>query len=415
MKCFFRNTGYRRYLIATSVSRIGSGIRFVTFTWLAMKLAHFNYAVALTLLFEALPGLLLSQIVGVYVDRIDKRILATLVNLFQVFILITIPILSWLETLTIGILYLVIFFLATGDILYRTIRVGLVRELVPENTLLNANSISAMGEQIGLTVGAALAGLVIAWYSTNVAILVYVFCLLFGALHFWRVRKGYKVLDQHLERKPKGWKSLWMEIHAGHSYIQQHPDIIPIYLMLLMLISILRTINVLLPPFADDVLKVGSEGFGYIDSAFAVGAIVGSILLPRLRRYYEENFIMNIGVNGLAASLILFSTSFSLWMAILGYLLIGVTYQVWILNQTQAQKSVDLSYQGRVQTTFTFFSSIASILIYGVMGLLSEIVSQRWLYASQGLMLLLVWLGVSRLTKRNWKQSLTITREKNIT
>ncbi|WP_176560072.1 MFS transporter [Brevibacillus dissolubilis] len=409
----FQNKAYRRYFSATSVSRIGTGIRFVSLTWLAMELTNSSYAVALTLVFESLPGILFSPVLGVYVDRLDKRIFSTCVNLFQALVLTALFFAMQAGVLMPWHLYLVIFCLALADILYRTLRVTIVRELVPEDKLLVANTASAMGDQLGTTLGAAVAGLVIAWFSTQAAVGVYIVCLLIGAFFFWRIRKGY-VVAHTPSTKAKGWGAVLTELKAGYQYIGQHKEIIPIYGMMLVLISTLKTINVLLPPFASDVLKVGSSGFGYIDSSFAIGAIIGSFLLPKLRHRYPDHRLMSIGLYGLSASLMLFALSTSLWIAILGYFLIGITYQVWILNQTQAQESVEMSYQGRVHAAFTFFFSIASLLVYTVMGMLSEIVSQRWLYASQGVLVSLVWVVLYSLTSHRWKKQAVQNKQQSV-
>lgn len=184
----------------------------------------------------------------------------------------------------------------------------------------------------------------------------------------------------------------------GIEYLQQHLDITFNYVMLLFLFSTVRTMNVLLAPFAKNVLKVGVEGFGYIQAAFAVGAIAGGFLLPQVSRLYGANRTMATAVWTLSASIILFATSHTLWMAILGYFLIGLTIQVRVLYLTEAQNSTDVNYQGRVYSFFNTFMSMVSLAIYIVMGLLGEIVSQQWFYVFQSLLIVICLL----LAKKNF-------------
>ena len=198
-------------------------------------------------------------------------------------------------------------------------------------------------------------------------------------------------LKQHLlpahEYRQLLVRALYSQLRQGIEYFRQHLDIMFNYVMLLFLFSTVRTMNILLAPFAKNELKVGAEGFGYIQAAFAVGAIAGGFLLPQVSRLYGANRTMSVTVWTLSASIILFATSSSLWMAILGYFLIGLTIQVRVLYLTEAQNSTDINYQGRVYSLFSTLMSLVSLAIYTVMGLLGEVVSQRWLYILQGLLI----------------------------
>lgn len=390
---------YTRFFIGNSFSMVGTGIRFIAFTWLALELTQANHSVALVLLCEALPGILFSHIVGLYVDWVDRKLLLAMVNVCQALILTAIPVLAWFGYLRSWELYLVTFIVAIGEVIYKTTVVALIREVVSEEMLLLANTTNGIGNQIGISAGTLFAGLAIAWTSVVTTMVVYAICLLFGALSFWSMRKGYVAPSERIV-KTKSWDAFVANLREGIGYIREHVEIIPNYMMMLTLVSTLRIINALLPPFAKDVLRVGATGFGYIESAFAIGAIFGNLTLPSLVQKYSAGWIMYAGVLGLTCSLVFFALSSGLWTAMFGYLLIGVTYQVFNLFLTRTQQSVESSYQGRVYATFTFFVQVASVVVYITMGLLSSLVSQRWLYVLQGFVLVLV---AGCIAKTTWK------------
>ena len=381
----FSSSSFKIYFFGTTISQLGTGMQFIANSWLAIEMTKANYSVALVLICSAIPGILLSPAIGVYVDRMDRKLLASAMDVFRAIILLFVALLWWLGLLQAWHLYLMAFLVAMGDEIHKGSIRALICEVVPKKDLLSANSTTSIANQIGSVVGAGSAGALIALFSPTIIMLINACSFFVAAICTLNMRRK-RIEPTAQTNKIKGWRSFFKESKEGFSYIQLHPNLIPKYLILFFLIGTLRTINVLLAPFAKNVLQVGAEGFGYIDAAFAAGAILGGLLLPVISRSFGTNRIMIAGVWALAASLLFFALSPSLKMAVIGYFLIGVTFQVWILYLTSAQENTDPSFLGRVHSAFTIFISIASLLIYSVMGFLGEFFSQRWLYGFQGVL-----------------------------
>ncbi|HMA47519.1 MAG TPA: hypothetical protein VKP11_10015, partial [Frankiaceae bacterium] len=75
---------------------------------------------------------------------------------------------------------------------------------------------------------------------------------------------------------------------------------------------------------------------------------------------------------------------------------------------TQAQEATprprrppSLDYQGRVHSTFTTVMAASSLLVYGVVGALSDVVSLRWLYWAQAVVLLAGVAVAHRVVRRS--------------
>ena len=79
---------------------------------------------------------------------------------------------------------------------------------------------------------------------------------------------------------PRGWRSNLEWSAQGMAYLRSHPAMLPAYLMLLILFATLYLLNTLLPPYAVDVLDVGSSGLGLIDD-LAQEAVVDRIAARR--------------------------------------------------------------------------------------------------------------------------------------
>lgn len=345
-----------------------------------------SYSVALLLIFSSLPGILLSPIFGVLIDRIERKLLAVTMDIFRALVLLFVPLLWWFDLLRPWHLYLMAFLIAIGDEMYEPATKALIVEVIPKEMLLIANSATAIAIQIGWSVGAGIAGVVIRLFSPIAVMLINSGTFLFAAFCVFSIPKK-QMYSIAVSSTTKDWKTFFVEMKQGVEYLQQNLDIMFNCIMLVFLFSTVRTINSLTAPFAKNVLNVGVHGFSYIQVAFAVGAIAGGFLIPQVSRLFGTRRMMTTIVWVLSASIILFATAHTLWMAILGYFLIGITIQVRILYLSEAQNSTDLNYQGRVYSFFNTFMSLVSLVIYTLIGLLGEILPLQWLYIFQGLLI----------------------------
>ncbi|TWG25018.1 MULTISPECIES: MFS transporter [Geobacillus] len=384
-----KNRAFLLYFIGTTVSYFGNGMQYIANSWLALEMADANYSVGIVLICSALPGILLSPFSGVFVDWMDRKYLAASMDFFRALVLLSIPLISWLGELNIWHIYLMAFLVAIGDLVFQPAVIALIREIIPKNLLLTANSTTQITAQIGSLIGAGLGGLIVAYFSPVWVMLLNAFTFIVSCLCILAMPKS----DGMKSSERKSWsllaKRFFTELETGIQYIKQNQQIFILYLIMLSYPITLRSINSLLPIFSKDVLKVGAEGFGYIDAAFAVGAIVGGFLLPSFVNKLGNSLALMVGLGALGASLLFFSISFDIWTGILGYFLIGCTFQSRILYLTTIQHQVDLEVQGRVHSVYTTFVSVFALVVYFLTGVLSEVVSARWLYALQGIIVLI--------------------------
>lgn len=384
-----KNRAYLLYFIGTTVSFFGTGMQFIANSWLALEMTNANYSVAIVLICSALPGIILSPFSGVFVDWLNRKYLAASMDFFRALVLLSIPLIAWFGELNIWHVYLMALLVAVGDMVFQPTVIALIREIIPKELLLVGNSTIQITAQVGSLIGAGLGGLIIAYFSPVWVMVLNAITFLVSCLCILAMPRVVKAKSSDR----KGWgllaKRFVSELKVGIQYIRQNQHILIFYMIMLSYPITLRAINALLPIFSKDVLKVGAEGFGYIDAAFAVGAIVGGLLLPSFVNKLGNSKALLIGLGALGVSILFFSISFDIWTGILGYFLIGCTFQSRILYMTTIQHQVDLEVQGRVHSVYTTFVSVFALIIYFLMGVLGEMISTRWLYVMQGVIIMI--------------------------
>jgi len=384
----FRHRPYLLYFGGTTVSMVGTSMQFVANAWLAMDITGRGSSIGVMLVAMSLPGILLSPVIGVLVDRVDRKALAAAMDAFRAAALLALPVLYYFHALAAWHLYLVSLLIAIGDQVYNPASLALIREVVPDDLLLYANSNASVSNQLGALVGSGLGGVMVAVTSPIVVTLFNIGSYLFSAACTANMRRS-RVVPAAGRQGGRGFAQFAAQLKEGVLYIDRHRGIAVRYLLMLFLMSALRTINVLLPPYARNELRVGATGYGYIDAAFAVGALLGNFSLAITSRVIGDRAAMTFGMFALAGGLAVLALAGGLGTAIAGYLLIGFTFQVRIMYLTSTQRLTDINYQGRVHSTFTVLSSLLALIIYAAMGFLGDIVSLRCLYLFQaGIMVL---------------------------
>lgn len=161
----FRRSGFRRFFTARAVSQIGDGI--------------FQIAAADVLLFDdpgpnpvlklfaltaivLIPFSVISPFSGVFIDRWERRTILTRVPLLRAVVAALLPVAGMLGTDSPAFFTVVLVVLSANRFFLATMS-AVLPQLVDEEDLLVANSVSSTGGSVanvtGLVIGAALAGL----------------------------------------------------------------------------------------------------------------------------------------------------------------------------------------------------------------------------------------------------------------
>ena len=115
--------------------------------------------------------------------------------------------------------------------------------------------------------------------------------------------------------------------------------------------------TVLMPVFADDILKVGEQGYGLMMTASGVGSLFGalSLTLQSTRETTRRGRIIFAGVVGLPIALGVFSLSNSYVLSLLSLVIVGWTMiSINATINTVVQTSVPDELRGRVNGVFAF-------------------------------------------------------------
>jgi MFS family permease len=358
----FKNKSFRNYVISCTMAMFGNGLTYIAMTWLLVRNNNQVAAVAILMTCFWLPTIVLGPMMGVVVDKFDRKKILQFCNLSRAIILSCFWLLFQGDPPDLAIYMLS---LLTGCVLalYIPAAMTLVREVVDKKDLLYANASVDMAYEIGAVTGMGASGLIMALTSVHTTFLINAICYFFATITL--------CLVQSKQRKPEHM-SVWSDFVLGMRYLLNHPRLQVIYLIQMFFFVSYMTAPILLAPYARSVLHANAGEFGYIEASMSIGAVIGGIISPFLSEKIGFIKILVLETTLCALSFWAFGHNLYLPYAILWYFFIGFCFSAWPLLITAAQDQTEMAYQGRVQSVFNSLSGLLILLFYLLLTLVGD-------------------------------------------
>lgn len=340
----FRYRDYRLFWASLFISNIGTWMQMTATNWLLYQLTNSPMLLGLNGVFRAAPAIALGLISGTFVDRYDRRWLLLWTQGILGLLALGLGILDHAGNVQAWQIYAFTFLSAAVGSLDGPARQALFPSLVPRSVLPNAVALNSLLWKGAALLGPTLGGVAIslmgtagAFYANAASFLAVVVALL---------------LMRATASAPERRRHFLDETKAGFSYIVSRPLILGTMIME-GVSSVFGLDNAMLTIFASDILHVGAHGFGLLQSARGLGAVVGSSYYIALAQGPRQGRVLIISALLYGAGFALFglSPTFLLSLSLLAF--VGATDTVWSAARgTILQITTPERFRGRVMGVF---------------------------------------------------------------
>ncbi|GAB3509105.1 nickel resistance MFS transporter NreB [Spirosoma knui] len=322
------------------------------------KITHDPLALGLVGLAEALPFIALSLFGGHLADRRDKKrilqwslgvITLSSVILYYAFQPTVLKGLS--ETARLVVIYGVLMLIGTAKGFYSPASSSLKPFLVPRELYANSATWSSSFWQAGAIVGPGMAGFLYSGLGFDNTLLVVIGLLVVCFILITLVsRKPVTVSDAPV----LGFRE---SLKEGFQFVFKTQ--IVLYAISLDLFSVLfGGVVAILPVYAEDILRVGAEGLGFLRAAPSVGAVLTMAYMTRYPPIHNAWRNMLLAVAGFGLATIIFSLSTNFYLSLIMLALTGAFDSVSvIIRQTILQIFPPDHMRGRVAAVNGIFVS----------------------------------------------------------
>ena len=225
---------------------------------------------------------------------------------------------------------------------------SLVALIVPKRVYPNAATWSSSTWQLAVVLGPAFAGFSIAWIGVNNSMGVVLCTIIIGLLLIGFIKKK-PILN------PKIGEPIFQSLKAGLKFVFRTKSIL-IALSLDMVAVLFGGAIALLPVYAQEILNVGSEGFGILRAAPAVGSVIMMIAAAHIPLTKNAGKKLLIAIFCFGLSIIVFGVSDIFWLSVFALFFYGLTDGVsMIIRQTILQLKTPDEFRGRVASVNSIF------------------------------------------------------------
>ncbi|WP_370174192.1 MFS transporter [Leeuwenhoekiella palythoae] len=330
-------------------------MQFVVIEWQVYSITKNALSLGIIGLMEVIPAVSLALFAGHIVDQREKRGLLFKCLFGFSFVSIGLFLLTWprvTEHLSTSLtLYAIYFLVFCGGIVRAFLGptiFSLFALIVPKKVYPNAATWSSSVWQMGAVVGPAAGGFTIHLIGVHWSM-----CVIFGFSLFALV-----CLSQIKKKpimNPKIGEPVMQSLKEGILFVRNSKAVLGA-LTLDMIAVLFGGAVALLPIYAQDILKVGPQGFGILRAAPAVGALITMFTSAYFPLYKKAGIKLLAAVFGFGVSIIVFGLSTTFWLSVLALFMSGVTDGIsMIIRQTILQLKTPDHMRGRVASVNSMF------------------------------------------------------------
>ena len=271
-----KSRNYRLYFFGQGVSLIGTWMAAVAQQWLLYPtLTNNKSLLGVASAVNAVPTIVLLLYAGVIADRTDRRIGILVQQVL--YALVTFELFFLVSSGTIQVWHVFMATFLTGAVFAFDMpsRQALMIELVDKRHIASAISLNTGIFNTARVIGPTVAGLLIA--SIGIASAFFIngvsFVAVIVSVLFINIPRYIKIEQSD---------SVWRQLKSGALYVREHQHIWTPLLILFLLSLSTGPLVTFLPVFAKDIFRVGEVGFGLLQAAFGLGAVIGSFGFSKL-------------------------------------------------------------------------------------------------------------------------------------
>lgn len=414
-KLLWEQKAFRYFFTAMFVSLFGSGMNFIGVSWYIMSATHSTVAVSWQVIVVTLPGLVVPFIGGVLIDRFDRRWLGVLLDLSRGFAVLAIAYLAWHGHLEIWHLYLMTLITGTGSAMYWANVNALVQEVVPPSQFTGANATVLVGVQTGMLLAGTFVGFI--YDHIGIAGILFIDGLTYFVSSYclFLLRKGYVSPREH-KNFPREYSettqatvqalesgenpevaeaglslAIYADMKEGFGYLRQQPVVLALGVTHAILMASIVSSNIVVVALANDILHSGAPGFGFIEAAWAIGAIAGGLITSQLSQKIRMPLYVavmaGLALGHLAVPFVGFLVGAALLQGCFGFFrALG-----GIVAQSALMGIVPRHFMGRTQSAFAIFATILQLAMSFSLGW----IAQQFSIATGFFLLALMYTGAT--------------------
>jgi MFS family permease len=406
-----KNRSFLLLWLAQLATQIGGNMVVYGLTVLIFSETGSNAAVSLLILTFLAPAVFFSAVAGVYVDRLDRRIILIVTNLLRAIFFA----LVFAAGGNLAAIFVLNIAISTVTTFFAPAEAAMIPFLVPRRQLLAANGLFTFTQNAAFAIGFALLGPLVVKLAGVEALILMVAAFYLVAMVFTITLPSAPPSEEALtpgaavHGTERAVAAVIAELREGLAYIRAHRNVTWSLIYLGVTASLIGVLGVLGPDFATETLGLNPNDFVVVVLPLGMGIVTGILLLNAYGRFLPRQRTMEGGLVALGILLVALAAAgpiarflqraeaatpgdlsglVSLLSVVVGIgFLAGVCYAlVAIPAQTGLQEELPEEVRGRVFGVLNMLVSVASFVPIIIVGPISDAVGTTVVIVAVGIL-----------------------------
>ncbi|WP_438989408.1 MFS transporter [Polaribacter sp.] len=387
----------------------GWSMQFIVIEWQVYSITKNPLSLGIIGLMEIIPAFSMALFAGHIVDQSEKRNLLakctaafSLISLGLYFLTTANVINNWSTNTILYGIYALVFFGGFLRSFFGPTIFSLVALLVPKKIYHNAATWSTSTWKTASVSGALFGGFLISWIGVDNTLLL-VFILVILSLIFTFSIQKKPILNTKIG------EPMMQSLKAGVKFVFKTKEILGVLTLDMIAVLFGGTVAIL-SVFAQDILKVGPEGFGLLNASISMGSIVTMFLTTYIPINKKTGLKMLVSVFIFGLSIIAFGLSSIFLVSVLALFISGAADGIsMVIRQTILQLKTPDDMRGRVSSVNSMFVGSSNELGAFESGLAAKLIGPVAAVVFGGTMTLLT-VGFTAITNPTLRE-LDLTQE----
>jgi MFS family permease len=389
----YRKTNFALFALGRLVSLIGAGIQMIALPLYILDITGSGTAMGFFTLLSIIPRLAATPFAGVLGDRWNRKKIMVNTDYGHGLILYGLGFLSIIGKMNIGFVFGGTVILSIFDAFFSGATSGMLPDIVPEANLKKANSTMGFVSSISRIIGPIIGGIIYGFVGIRGVFFINATCFTLSAFS-----EMFIVYHPELRKDRLTLSKFFIDIKEGAEFVFRKRGLKYLFIFA-MLINFVSTpiFSIVYPYVLKTVIRFSSQQYGYLQSAFILGALIGNLLIIKfLLKASNKKMI----VGGLfAEGLLQYVFIFSLFQPVFGFLqsaiwlyfsIIGALFAISGMFNTFVNVPIDTNLQIMTPTeirsrVFSVLELLAQIMVpvgSVIYGFLLDRVSIQWFLVS---------------------------------
>ncbi|WP_433774304.1 MFS transporter [Bacillus wiedmannii] len=278
----FANRNFSLFFFGQSLSTIGDGFQQIAIIYLIFDMGGRGSEMAFSQLSLFLPRIMILLLGGVVVDRLNAKQIIWITDLFRFAIISILVLLLAFDSLTFPLLYILLSLSGLASGFFYPAFNSIVPSLVEVAELERANAWVQSISQTAIFIGPPLAGVVISNFGVTTGFIINGFSYLIACL------TGILIKNKEIIKDKMKESHIIKDLSNGFQQVWNAKWLRTILIVnLLGGLAVVGPLQIILPLYSKEVLKISTSQMGIVMAAFGIGSVLGMMMISKLKTEYK--------------------------------------------------------------------------------------------------------------------------------